>query len=142
MTLHALLKADSFLAIRERQKKRAAFAGRRFCQDAASVFLRDQLHDGQAYAGAFVLLGIVQPLEETEELLLLVGVEADSVVLYPEHTFGRCLLSPDVDSRSWGMAGELEGIIEQIDQGLTDADRFAIQIGEGEIDRDLRCGCR
>ena len=76
------------------------------------VFVRNHLHDGQTNAGAFIFLRVVQPLEESEELFLLVGVEAYAVVLNPDNTFSRCTLSPDVDVRSRGITGKLERIIE------------------------------
>src|SRR5438093_9370425 len=69
------------LASPEGEAERRPFVRLRLGPDAAAVPVDDPLHDGQADAGALVVLGVVQPLEHAEELVGVAHVEADAVVL-------------------------------------------------------------
>src|ERR1039458_2087090 len=49
-----------------------------------AVLADDALHRGQAHAGAFKLNGSVQSLEDPEELVHILHVEADAVVAHED----------------------------------------------------------
>lgn len=132
------MKADSFLAIRERQKKRAACAWRGFGPGPPAVFLHHHLHDRQSDASAFIVGRLVQPFEEAEDFRAILGAEANPVVADPDDPFRCGLCAADADIRRRGGSGKLGRIVEQVDQGLTDADRLTLEIGEGQV----RMNCR
>src|SRR5690606_15003341 len=64
--------------------KRRSVAGRGLHPDAAAVALDDLSTDGQADAGARVFGAGVQALEDLEDPVLVLGVDADPVVAYRE----------------------------------------------------------
>mgnify|MGYP003705222607 CR=1 FL=1 len=104
------------------------------------MLFHHKFYDGETDSGAFIFSGTVKPLEEAEDFLGLRGIEADAVVADPDDVLGRRLLAADGDGRCGRMAGKLQRIVQQGGQGLTDADWFAVEIGEGEIHGEFRFG--
>src|SRR5438477_565822 len=58
--------------------------------DAPAVAVDDALHDGQADARAFVILGAVQPLEDAEEFVGILHIETHAVVFDKVDLFLDC----------------------------------------------------
>ena len=88
----------------------APCAGRRLDADAAPVGLHDLLHDGQAHAGARVLLGRVQPLEQTEHALVEARVDPHAVVGDRDAPSGRRAGGP----RRVHLRGRLAAVLQAV----------------------------
>ena len=67
--------------------------------DPSAVVLDDPLADGHADAGARILLPGVEALENNEDTLRVLRVDADAVVPHGEQPLAVPLLGPDVDLR-------------------------------------------
>ena len=89
-------------------------------------------------AGALVVLGAVQALEDAEELADVLHVEAHAVVA---HKVGTC--SPSCSSQPTSMwatlalAGELEGIGQQVDEDLLEQGGVGLagrQVADDDLD--------
>src|SRR5215207_6519026 len=70
----------SLIAPRQREKERGSFVGSAICPHAAIVFGNDAADDGQPHARTFEIGGAMQPLEYAEELVIIIHVEAYTVV--------------------------------------------------------------
>ena len=57
---------------------------RPFGSDCSAMAMNDALDGCEAYAGAFELVSPVQPLEDTEQLVGILHVEADTIVFYED----------------------------------------------------------
>ena len=97
------------------------------------------MDDGQPDSGAFELLGVVQALEDLEELGRVVHVESDSVV--PHEISGDVLLlaRPDLNSRPGRLAGELQGVAHEVGEHLPEQRPVTGRRGQvREFDDDRR----
>src|SRR5438552_12262813 len=54
----------------------------RFGPNAAAMTVDDALHGGQPHAGAFVVLGAVQALEDPEQFVGVAHIKAHAIVLH------------------------------------------------------------
>ena len=71
---------------RQRDDERRALAVAAFCHDRAPMAISYFPAHSEAYAGAFLLSAGVQALEDHEDLLGKLIVEADAIVLHGEAT--------------------------------------------------------
>ena len=100
--------------------------------DAAAVPIHDLAHAGQADASAGEFAGGMQALEGREELVHVGRVEADAVVADIAGDLAVCDRShPELDPGVVGAAGELPGVVQQVDQHL--ADQHAVGQGPGRL---------
>src|SRR5580704_3224828 len=60
--------------------ERRALAQFRICPHSAAMFLHDALHGSQADAGTFKVLRAMQTLEDSEQFVHILHVEADTIV--------------------------------------------------------------
>ena len=74
----------------------------------------DPLADGETDAGAGILLSGVQPLEDGEDLLVELRVNADAIVRYRELPLVSRTAGCDVDSGWLSGTVELDGVAHQI----------------------------
>src|SRR3990167_6596164 len=112
----------------ESDEEGAALTGSGCGPHPPAMLLHHEFHNGEADAGAFVLAGTVEPLEETEDFVGLAGIEADAVVADPENVLRRGLLPSNGDSRRSRVWRELQRVVQEIRDGLAHADRFAVEI--------------
>src|SRR5579884_527116 len=121
------LRAGRRLTTRQGEIKRATLARLGLGPDAAAVALDDLAADGQADAGAGVLLLRVQPLEDDEDALQVLRVDADAVVTNPEQPLAapRRAAGADVDHRPGG-AAELQRVADQVLEQLHQLRRVAL----------------
>src|SRR5688572_6950724 len=92
----------------QREIKGRALIDGRLSPDAAAVALDDPLHDGQPDAGAFIVLGAVQPLKHTEEFVRIPHVEARAVVAHEKRFDVALLQTSDFQLRLRSLAGIFE----------------------------------
>ncbi len=83
----------SFIPSREREIEGRSLVHLPFSPYPAAVPMDDPLDDGHAYSGAFIIGGSVQALKDTEQLVVVLHVEADTVVM--SRTNARISLSED-----------------------------------------------
>jgi len=95
------------------EAERGPLAGLRFHPDAAAVPLHDLFAKSQADARAGVLFPIVQALEDDEDALAKLRVDADAVVAHGEGPVRAGRLRPDLYQRLGG-AVKLDGIANQV----------------------------
>src|SRR6185295_3578461 len=93
--------------------ERRALAGGGLDPDASAVALDDLLADGEADAGAGVLLTGVQALKQHEYFLEVLGLDADPVVPDEEVTFLAVRLGADLDLDG-RRAAILDGVAHQV----------------------------
>jgi hypothetical protein len=75
--------------------------------------LDDPPADGQSDARALVLGLPVQPPEGLEDLLGILGLDADAVVFHPKNLFSISFLKCQLDNRAL-ISAELQGIADEI----------------------------
>ena len=75
--------------------------------------LDDPAADGQSHARALVLGPAVQPLEGLEDLLGILGFDADAVVFHPKDLVSIFFLECQLDDRAL-ISAELQGIADEI----------------------------
>src|SRR3954447_1194958 len=127
--------------------ERAAGAELRLEPDAPAVALGDLLADGKADARAGVLAHGMQALEQHEDALEVLRLDADAVVGDADAPLGIFLLRRDVDARR-RLAAELERIADQVleelhELHLVDIDarqRIPADRGPGLLDRRAQIG--
>src|SRR5262245_31270241 len=73
-------RRSSMIGSLRREVEGCAPVDGRFGPDTSGMTLYDALCDGQAHAGAFEILGAVQPLEDAEQLVGVLHVEAGAIV--------------------------------------------------------------
>ncbi len=126
----------------KREIKDGALALFRFDSDLAPVLLDNRLTNGQAYARPGVLLPM-EPFEDLEDLFLVPGIDANTVVADLENPFTAALFRRDVNA--WRpMAAVFDGIPDQILEHLHDLDRraansrqrFAVDFRPGLLNRE------
>ena len=128
------------LARSESEVERRALVGLGVGPDAAAVAVDDPLHDGEADAGALIVLGPVQPLEDAEQLVGVAHVEADAVVL---DEIGRIALAVAValpiSIIALRLAARvLEGVGQQVDPDLLEQRRVGLARRQlADVDLDL-----
>src|SRR5438105_8426440 len=98
--------------------ERCTLVRSRFGPDAAAVTLHDALHERQSNAGAFVILGAVEPLKYAEQLVCVAHVEAHSVVAHPIHRLARGIRVANLDPRQLSLARVFQGIRHPVDEYL------------------------
>lgn len=105
--------------------------------DAAAMDLDDALDDGEADAGA---LGTgLQTLEEAEDLLLELGIDADAVVAHVEDPGAGVLPAADLDSGLGLVAHELDRVLHQVMHHLEEPRAIVVdcrQVG-GDLHLDV-----
>src|ERR1043165_9905826 len=127
----------------------AALARGRAHPDAAAVALDDFLADGEPDAGARILAHGVQPLEEHEDALEVLRLDADAVVGHRDAPLARLLRRRDVDARH-GAATELERVAHQVLEELRELHLVRLDGGQavprdggaGFADRGMQVGDR
>src|ERR1041385_5407624 len=102
----------------QREPERGALAGLGLDADAAAVELDDALADGQADAGAGVLVAAVQALEDLEDAVEVARLDADAVVLDGDAPAARPRLGRDLDAAGPVAGAELEGVADEVLQQL------------------------
>ncbi len=91
--------------------KRATFAVLRFDPDATAMSGDDLLADAETDTAARIIFPFVEPLEDIENLLLMLGPYSDAIILDRQLiTTGRGLGRNVNDRRS--LPAEFEGIAE------------------------------
>src|SRR4051795_12497268 len=93
--------------------ERAAGAELRLEPDAPAVALGDLLADGKADAGAGVLAHGMQALEQHEDALEVLRLDADAVVGDADAPVAALVDGRDVDPR-YARAAELERVADQV----------------------------
>src|SRR5437899_1142691 len=88
----------------------------------------DALNDGEPNARTFEVLGAVEPLENAEELVGVLHLEACSIVADEEDGFvGRRVQSTaDLDLRGVTPSGVLDGVPDQVREDLFEQNGFAV----------------
>src|SRR5690606_18622848 len=83
---------------------------------------RDGLsHQGEPDAGARIVLGTMQALENVEDAVMVLHVESDAVVTHPQQNPAVTRARTDLDARRGARAAELDGVLEQIAQRQREA---------------------
>src|ERR1039458_10476459 len=95
-----------------REVKRGAAPGLRFHPDATPTALHDLLADGQPDARAGVLFVGVQPLEDREDTLGILGLDSDAVIADGKNPFISLLLGRNVNPGRLDV--ELDGVPDQV----------------------------
>src|SRR6267378_7332782 len=93
--------------------ERAAGAGLRADPDTPAVALRDFLADGEPDAGSRVLAHRMQALEEHEDALEVLRLDADAVVGDADVPLARLLDRADMDAGHL-LAAELERVADEV----------------------------
>src|SRR5471030_748468 len=116
-----------YLNLLQGEIKSRAFANLRFRPDAASVLMNHTLNGCQANAYPLKILAPVEPLENAEQLVDVPHIEADPVVAHVNH--GGFIGGDLADLNNGGLivAGELDGIGQQVDNDMFDEGRIAVQ---------------
>src|SRR5208283_1042016 len=105
--------------LRDGKEKSRALARLRFDPNAPAVAFDDLFADGQPNAGAGILLAGVQALENLENPLGILRLDADAVVAHGKEPAAGLLLDTDVDFRR-ALAAELESVADQVLKQLHD----------------------
>ena len=111
-----------------------AVLGGSFGPDAAAVAFDDAFDVGQADAGAFEVAGVVEALEDAEELGGVLGIEAGSVVADEEGEklgAGGGGFDADLNGGGRAAAGELDGVGQEIGDDLAEEGAVAEDGWEG-----------
>src|SRR6185436_18210009 len=111
------------------KEKGGAFPGRRFAPDASAMALHDALRVGEAYAGALELAFGMQALEDPEQLARVLHVEADTIVLYPDHGFASCAGGVYLDHRLGASCRVLDRIVEEVLHDEAQEGRITAHLG-------------
>ena len=86
--------------------ERGALVHRAFRPDASAVPVDDPPDGGQADAGAFELLGPMQPLKHAKQLVRVLHVEPDAVVPHEQDDTSRLFAgAADLDRRRVARCG-------------------------------------
>src|SRR6266496_415664 len=99
--------------------------------DPPAVTLDDLLADGEADAGAGVLGASVQPLEDDEDPVQILRVDADPVVAHLEAPLLAMGDGGDVDRRRLAGPAELDGVSNEVLEHLAEAAGVPREGGEG-----------
>ena len=75
--------------LRDGEEEGCSFAGFGFDPDSSAIALNHALANSQSDAGAAVFLVMMEPLEYAKDFLLVLGVDADAVVLHRKAPHGR-----------------------------------------------------
>ena len=78
----------------------------------------DPLNDGESDPRSFVLLALMQPLEDPEELVRVLHIEAGAVVANEEHGAFGGFTGTDLDARGRLVLRILERVAQQVDEDL------------------------
>ena len=123
---------DAGLLDRQRHDESRALVGPTVCINLAIMALDDLAAGRQADAGAFVLAAAVQALEDREDLVLVLVVEADAVVGNREAAevadgaTARDNLSINAHDRLAAGLAELQRVANQVLQQLAHLRRIGI----------------
>jgi len=120
----------------ERKVKRRALVDCRLSPDASTVAVDDTLHNGQAHARAFVLLGAVQSLKHVKEFADVSHIKAHTVVLDKIDAFSSILPAANGDDRHFALTSELKRVGKQVDKDLLEQARIGLAHGQ-LADRDV-----
>src|SRR5881396_2148134 len=85
----------------------------------------DALDQGQSDPSPFKFSFTVKPLEDSKEVLGILGVKPGSVVLNVILAFCALALTADFDPGRLAVPGEFDGIGQQVDKNLVHQDRIA-----------------
>src|SRR5687768_15776988 len=108
-----------------------ALSQARLGPDAPAMALDEAADDREAHTRPFVLVGMVQALEDTEELVGVAHVEAGAVVLDEECGLPvRAGTRADLDPPGVAFARELHRVAEEVHQHLLHEDRVAARLAE------------
>ena len=97
-----------------------------FRPNSSAMFLNNALHGGQADSGAFKLFGGVQALENSEELVGIFHIEANTVVANQNGGFVFTFDLKYFDHSGFALARELDGIGKQVHENLFQQIRIAL----------------
>src|SRR2546422_4507692 len=89
-----------------------------FCPDAAAMPVNDALHNRETDSCSFIVLGAMEPLEDSKEFPHVLHVEPDSVVFYDIHRLATVRLGAYFDARLFSRARELQGVGEEVGKDL------------------------
>src|SRR5487761_146674 len=98
--------------------------------DAAAVFFDNALNRGEPYSVPFEILGAVQPLKNTEQLVTILRIEAGSVVANEDHGIAVKVRLPNLDEGSLPASGVFDGIGEQVHEYQLHKPGIALQSGQ------------
>src|SRR5947209_7609961 len=102
------------ISVRQREIENRSFSGLPFAPGLPSVPMHNPLHRCQADAMAFILMGRMQTLERSEQLVGVLHVEAHSVVPHEKRRFAPRRSAAKFNSRRVMLARKLPRISEQI----------------------------
>jgi len=102
-----------------------------FCPDAGAVTLKDAMHTGQADAGAFELLLVVETVEDAEKLVVVLHVKAGPVVPDKDNILSSLPDVTDLDLRGGSMGAVFDGVRYQVCEYAAQHARIASHRGEG-----------
>src|SRR5947209_2114816 len=127
----------ALLTGREGEVKAAPPARFRFGPDAPAVALDHLFADGQPDARTRVLLAVVQALEDQENALGVLRLDADAVVAHPKEPVTVLAAGADVDPGRLAVLAELDGVAEQVLEQLQQLGLLGRDGGE-RVGRHLR----
>src|SRR5271155_786127 len=98
-----------------------------FRPNPATMFLHDTMDGGQSHTRAFKVFVTVKALEDSEQFIGILHVEANAVVPHEEHLLAFVLSVSDLNDRVWPRARVLDCIGKQVLKHLPDQNRVAFQ---------------
>src|SRR5688572_20105001 len=106
------------LQFRQRKAKSRADSGLGRYPDAPSVTFDDPFTDGQADPGSWVLLPGLDPLENDENALKVIGGNTDPIILHRYNPLMWFFLHPHPDQGLGPSAAKLDGVGDQVLKNL------------------------
>jgi len=72
---------DSLRVLRDGEEEGGSCSGLGFDPDCSSIAFNNPLANSQSNAGPAIFIGVVKSFEDAKDFLLVLGVDADTVVL-------------------------------------------------------------
>ena len=110
---------------RQFEPEAAAFSDLGFQADASAHPLHSAANEGQPDAGARIAFMGMQPLEQTENLFMILRRDANSIVGNPDTHHSILFLGPDFEVRNGIRAHEFQTIGNQVVQDLPQGRRMS-----------------
>src|SRR5437660_11390764 len=106
----------------QRERERRALARLGLDPDPAAVALHDLLADREADPGPGIIVLAVQPLEDDEDAVEVLRIDADAVVAHAEQPLAVAALGANLDLRT-GRSAELERVGDQVQEQVLELAR-------------------
>src|ERR1700722_12117208 len=110
----------------EAEVKRRALIRFGFRPGWATIVANDALHRGQSNACALEIFGPMQPLKDSEQLILILHVEADAIVANEDDALAILQEMTDPDDRVLPRSCELKSVGNKVLKYLLDEDGVAL----------------